>query len=91
MSKIKPGVKARIIQGALGPKGPNVGKIVTVVHADGEHTLHGPIWKVQSAGENLVTELGVICDNLHCAEDWLDVIDDDQLKTNTEEKKELTV
>lgn len=61
--------KAVIIAGALGTTGPNVGKVVTIGQRQGEHSLHGTIWRVY--GDNLVTEYGVMCAELDCAQSWL--------------------
>lgn len=61
--------KAVIIAGALGTTGPNVGKVVTIGQRQGEHSLYGTIWRVY--GDNLVTEYGVMCAELDCAQSWL--------------------
>lgn len=66
---IKAGDRAEIIAGALGDKGPNVGKTVRVGMFQGEHSKHGRIWRVHSEG--LVTEYGVVGTELDCAQAWL--------------------
>jgi hypothetical protein len=80
---VKPGDLAFVIQGALGPNGPNTGKIVTVCAASGapydiEHTLHGKIWKC--VGSSLVSEMGVPSQSLDFADDWLRRIDPPKLQ-----------
>lgn len=72
---IKPGIKAKIIGGALAPS-PNLGKIVDVVTYQGEHTLWGPIWRC--SGSDLVSEYGVKAIALDFAEDWLEPLRDDK-------------
>lgn len=66
---IKSGDRARIIAGALGDKGPNIGKQVTVGQLQGEHSRYGRIWRVH--GEGLVTEYGAVGSELDCAAAWL--------------------
>ena len=57
------------IKGALGTTGPNIGKAVTVGQCQGEHSVHGRIWRVH--GEGLVTEYGATGSELDCAAAWL--------------------
>lgn len=66
---IKSGDIAIIIAGALGDKGPNVGKTVTVGMLRGEHSKYGRIWAV--SGQNLVSEYGAVGSNVDCAAAWL--------------------
>ena len=66
---IKQGDLAIIIAGALGAKGPNIGKQVTVGKLQGEHSEYGRIWRVH--GENLVTEYGAVGSEPDCAASWL--------------------
>lgn len=66
---IKAGDQAEIICGAMGTKGPNVGKRVTVGKLRGEHSEHGRIWRVH--GEGLVSEYGATGDSVDCAASWL--------------------
>ena len=66
---IKTGDRATIIAGALGDKGPNVGKRVTVGALRGEHSQHGRIWRVH--GEGLTTEYGATGTEVDCAAAWL--------------------
>ena len=66
---IKTGDRATIIAGALGDKGPNVGKRVTVGSLRGEHSQHGRIWRVH--GEGLITEYGFAGTEVDCAAAWL--------------------
>ena len=57
------------LAGALGDKGPNVGKRVTVGTLRGEHSQHGRIWRVH--GEGLITEYGFEGTEVDCAAAWL--------------------
>ena len=75
---IKTGDRATIIAGALGDKGPNIGKQVTVGRLQGEHSQYGRIWRVHGAG--LVTEYGAMGDDLDCAASWLRKINQDALQ-----------
>ena len=70
---IKTGDLATIIAGALGDKGPNVGKRVTVGTLRGEHSQYGRIWRVH--GEGLTTEYGATGTELDCAQSWLKKIE----------------
>jgi hypothetical protein len=84
---IRQGDLAYIIAGALGDKGPNIGKAVTVGQCQGEHSVHGRIWRVH--GVNLTTEYGATGIELDCAVSWLRKIEPPPLKTETR-SKELT-
>ena len=75
---VKNGDKAHIIAGALGDKGPNVGKAVTVGEFQGEHSKYGRIVRVH--GEGLITEYGAVGSELDCAVAWLRKIDPEKLK-----------
>jgi len=66
---IKQGDRAHIIAGALGDKGPNIGKAVTVGMLRGEHSVYGRIWHVH--GEGLTTEYGATGSSVDCAASWL--------------------
>jgi hypothetical protein len=66
---IKSGDLAEIIEGALGTKGPNVGKVVTVGMLRGEHSVHGRIWKVH--GEGLISEYGAVGSAVDVPAIWL--------------------
>ena len=66
---IKTGDPATIIAGALGDKGPNIGKKVTVGLLRGEHSQHGRIWRVH--GNGLTTEYGATGTEVDCATSWL--------------------
>ena len=70
---IKSGDQATIIEGALGTKGPNIGKQVRVGLRMGEHSQHGVIWRVHGTG--LTTEYGAMGTELDCAQSWLLKID----------------
>lgn len=66
---IKAGDQCEIVEGALGTKGPNIGKRVRVLALRGEHSVHGRIWRVQGSG--LVSEYGAEGDTIDCAQSWL--------------------
>lgn len=66
---LKSGDQAHIVAGALGDKGPNVGKRVTVGKLQGEHSQYGRIWRVH--GHGLVTEYGGMGSEVDCAAAWL--------------------
>jgi hypothetical protein len=66
---IKTGDRCEVIAGALGPKGPNVGKLVTVGQVRGEHSEHGRIWRCH--GEGLITEYGAVGTEADFAQAWL--------------------
>lgn len=80
---IKKGDQAKIIAGALGDKGPNIGKTVTVGFWQGEHSVFGNIWKVH--GSNLITEFGATGDELDCAAQWLQKIEPPKVKDKAKE------
>lgn len=69
MKPIQAGDHAEIIEGALGTKGPNVGKMVRVVSLRGEHSEYGRIWKVE--GQGLISEYGAVGTTVDCAQSWL--------------------
>ena len=75
---LKKGDRAHIIAGALGDKGPNIGKAVTVGEFQGEHTKYDRIVRVH--GEGLTTEYGAVGNQLDCAVTWLRKIDPENLK-----------
>lgn len=86
---IRRGDKARIIRGALGDKSPNVGKVVTVGYLQGQHSIHGNIWRVH--GEGLVTEFGGMGTELDCAQSWLQKLEPETPKLDAREvQKEST-
>lgn len=78
MTPIQSGDKAIIIMGALGDKGPNIGKQVTVGTLRGEHSQYGRIWRVY--GANLTTEYGAMGSELDCAQSWLQKIEPPPVK-----------
>ena len=85
---IKSGDIAVIVAGALGDKGPNIGKTVTVGTLRGEHSKYGRIWAV--SGENLVTEYGAVGSSLDCAAIWLRKIEPPRL-TNVQSCADSTM
>lgn len=84
---IKAGDLADIIAGALGDKGPNIGKRVRVGMRQGEHSKHGTIWRVH--GEGLTTEYGATGTELDCAQSWLRKVEPPPVSP-AERKVELT-
>jgi len=83
MKPIQSGDRAIIIAGALGDKGPNVGKTVTVGTLRGEHSQHGRIWRVH--GEGLVTEYGATGGSVDCAQSWLQKIEPPPVRAKEKE------
>lgn len=66
---IKVGDICEVVEGALGLKGPNVGKIVTVRALRGEHSKYGRIWQCEGSG--LITEYGAVGNSMDFASSWL--------------------
>lgn len=89
MKPIQAGDTAEIIEGALGTKGPNVGKMVRVVCLRGEHSEYGRIWKVE--GDNLITEYGAVGTTVDCAQSWLRKIEPPESASDSSATKELDV
>jgi hypothetical protein len=85
---IKNGDRAHIIAGALGDKGPNVGKAVTVGEFRGEHSKYGRIVRVH--GEGLISEYGAVGSELDCAVAWLRKIDPEKLKPESHKLEKET-
>lgn len=78
---VHPGATCRVIGSALG-NGPSIGRIVTAQSKYAhEHTVWGSIWRCAAAdGKDLVTEHGGVGSHADFAEDWLEVLEDDELK-----------
>ena len=87
MKPIQAGDYAEIIEGALGVKGPNVGKKIQVVCLRGEHSEHGRIWKVE--GEGLISEYGAVGTTVDCAQSWLRKIEPPEETSGDSVKKEV--
>ncbi len=87
MKPIQAGDHAEIIEGALGTKGPNVGKKVRVVNLRGEHSEHGRIWKVE--GQGLISEYGAVGTTVDCAQSWLRKIEPPEESSDTSAQKEV--
>ncbi|MBA4110616.1 MAG: hypothetical protein C0487_13605 [Leptothrix sp. (in: Bacteria)] len=87
MKPIQAGDHAEIIEGALGTKGPNVGKKVRVVCLRGEHSEHSRIWKVE--GEGLISEYGAMGTTVDCAQSWLRKIEPPEVGSEDGIKKEV--
>ena len=73
---IKTGDRATIIAGALGDKGPNIGKQVTW-------------WRVKprTSGRGAVNEYGAMGDELDCAASWLQKIEPPPAPVERERKE----
>ncbi|CAH0350352.1 hypothetical protein [Aquabacterium sp. CECT 9606] len=87
MKPIQAGDHAEIIEGALGTKGPNVGKKVRVVCLRGEHSEHGRIWKVE--GQGLISEYGAVGTTVDCAQSWLRKIEPPEETSDNSVEKEV--
>lgn len=90
---VYPGAKCRVIGAALGPKSPAIGKIVRAVETHHlQHVVWGTMWIcVTTDGSTIATIHGDALKNPVFAEDWLEVIEDDDETKTTEETKELEV
>jgi hypothetical protein len=88
MSKLKQGVLCEVVGGVLYPS-PNLGKIVETVAVQGEHALHGTIWRCKGHGKDLVSEWGVVAIAMDFAEDWLKPLPDQQLNQGILSKENL--
>ncbi|MDO9235540.1 MAG: hypothetical protein Q7U28_05830 [Aquabacterium sp.] len=88
MKPIQAGDHAEIIEGALGTKGPNVGKTVRVACLRGEHSEHGRIWKVE--GEGLISEYGAVGTTVDCAQSWLRKIEPPKESSKNSVSEEMT-
>jgi len=87
MKPIQAGDHAEIIEGALGTKGPNVGKMVRVVSLRGEHSEYGRIWKVE--GQGLISEYGAVGTTVDCAQSWLRKIEPPKSDSENKASKEV--
>jgi hypothetical protein len=91
--RVYPGALCRIIGSANGPKGVSVGRTCRAkfLYTDRPpHSLWGEIWRVTSAdGKEFVSEHGGIGMEVDCAEDWLEIIDEDPTASSRTTQKEL--
>lgn len=62
-----------VVSGLGRHKSPNVGKVVTVVSFQGEHSQHGKIWRCEGEGIQQLSDNGeyVLKGWADIAEDWL--------------------
>lgn len=81
--RCKQGILAEIVGGI---DGLNLGKIVNVKSFAGTHSVHGPIWLVESRTIDLVTEYGAVGKTVHCADSWLKPIPTDPLPPKIKQK-----
>jgi len=98
--KVEPGVICRIIGSSVGPTGSSVGKIVKVRdRADPpDHVVWGDMWDVEAidgsqfrvkiTSPDMQSHTFRESNNATCADDWLEPLDDDQLKKFYEAEKE---
>ena len=86
---IKVGDMCAVIDGALGEKSPNVGRIVTVRALKGEHSVFGRIW--QCEGVRLVTEYGATGMFADFAACWLKKIEPPKTPDKVKEKDLETI
>lgn len=85
---IKAGDRAVIVEGALGTKGPNIGKEVTVGMTIGPgHSKFGRI--VEVFGEGLVSEFGAVGNSTQCAASWLRKIEPPKQTTTDKTEREV--
>lgn len=85
---IKSGDRCEVIAGALGDKGPNVGKRVTVGQLRGEHSEYGRIWRCH--GEGLVTEFGALGNEADFAQSWLRKLPPSEVPPKVEQSEKVT-
>jgi hypothetical protein len=85
---IKSGDRCEVIAGALGDKGPNVGKRVTVGALRGEHSEYGRIWRCH--GEGLVTEFGALGNEADFAQSWLRKLPPSEVPPKVEQREKVT-
>jgi hypothetical protein len=72
---IKSGDRCEVIGAVFGAQSPNLGKIVTVASLQGEHSVHGRIWRCTAP--DLITEYGVAGIAADFAASWLRKLPDD--------------
>jgi hypothetical protein len=91
--RVYPGALCRIIGSANGPKGVSVGRKCKALYVYTDrpgHSLWGEIWKVESVdGKEFVSEHGGIGMFVDCAEDWLEVIEEDPNANIRDTTKEI--
>jgi len=85
---IKSGDRCEVIAGALGSKGPNIGKQVTVGDLRGEHSEHGRIWRCH--GEGLVTEFGALGTQADFAQSWLRKLPPSEAPPAVQQREEVS-
>ena len=66
---IKTGDRCEVVEGVFGKDSPNLGKIVTVISYEGDHSVHGRIWMCR--GKGLATEYGGVGEQTSFAQSWL--------------------
>ena len=79
MSKpVSAGCRAEVVGGLLGRESPNLGLIVRVLHARGEHSVFGPIWRCEAEyAERAQEGRNVPAGQVDFAQDWLRRLPDD--------------
>lgn len=88
---VEAGKPCRVIGADGGPQSLNIGKVVIPeFRHELEHTLWGPIWHCHTADGSIVATVhGSATSEADFAEDWLEPIDEEDLKKTEEEKKEV--
>jgi hypothetical protein len=85
---IQAGDLAEVIGGMQGANSPNLGLIVKVVSAVGEHAVFGRIWRCDAEyavrGQPGVNVTGMMCD---FAQDWLRKIEPPAPPTKSKKRK----
>lgn len=56
------GDRALVVGGLTRLKSPNLGKEVTIISAQGEHSQHGRIWRCEGTGICQMNDVGAFVD-----------------------------
>lgn len=84
--KCKPGSLAYI---STSPLGLNQGRVVECVRIVGTHSEFGPVWRVQSKGKQLVTDMGIVCIACDVPDAWLTPINDADPDSHDETQRDM--
>lgn len=71
------------------PMGFNLGRVVECIKVTGTHSEFGPVWRVQSKGKQLVTDMGVVCIACDVPDSWLTPINDADPDRQDETQRDL--
>lgn len=92
MSKpISAGDLAIVISGANGASSPNIGLIVKVLSFDGDHSVHGRMWRCDAEYAVPATEKRTEQGHLHFAQSWLKKIEPPESTDSKHKKEELVI